>query len=680
MITTTWTVLFLLLTTAFADDPAVFKEDPAKTNISTSTIDQNLYWPLFFDPALNGVQMSLQAIDYDLTNPNTLKMGPLDLQGQAVELMLTRERGEFTEFDFGFEVKTTTANMYVLSFKWPADFIPDGQLEIIDDQSKVLWRRKVDQEQIRAWQDLVQSKKPLEKQPELTKEEKRQKLVRPRHLTFSKEHFNSVWGLWERNIFEFPIIQLKEPFRFCLNRSMEDGRLALCSKRYKIVREAGRYYLEVMSKNVRPRVLVNDKPVAAKGSAIFLDNHTPIKFAALLGSGTYYEFYSSPKPITIVDMVLNENTGLVEVTGYGNQPMGDLEKIDREKVRFLDFLNFLPTIGKSPDFWRTKYPKDEPYIYVRGNGGAPFKQSFVYDSIPKRKDRVYISKSSPTSTYNRTVKLAGQTEPKLQITSKEESAKMLPSDKFEWTFLAQNKNELNRSNLLVVDRSKTWKASHDVYRADPRELGLRLTGVVSDQFALVLLGEVAAQMWFEDVLWVGSRLLTQQRWGVAAKYFQSLVGFGGKTESDKLVDLKVATIDLKYRLSQGVWGHDPTVGLILGYQNFSISTYKASMLGVGGFWARSMPRWFDAIFNTIPWFRYPKWVDVETIVYVVPGDSKTQLDTNVSTNFHGKIQWTKSIYGEAGFGIKVFGFKDLEERKRIGVGLGYGTVGLGYNF
>ena len=677
---TIWTVLFLLLTSAFAEEPAVFKEDPAKTNISSSTIDQNIYWPLFFDPAVNGVQMSLQAIDYDLTNPNTLRMGPLDLQAQAVELSLTRERGEFTEFDFGFEVQTTTANMYVLSFRWPADFIPDGQLELIDDQSKVLWRRKIEEKDTKAWQELVQSRKPLDKQPELTKEEKKQKLVRPRQLTFSKTHLNSTWGLWERNIFEFPIVQIKEPFRFCLNKTMEDGRLALCSKRYKIVREAGRFYLDVVSKDVRPRVLVNDKPVAVKGSAIFLDNHTPIKFAALLGSGTYYEFFSSPKPITIVDMVLNEETGLVEVVGYGHQPMGDIEKMDREKVRFLDFLNFVPTIGKTPEFWRTKYPKDEPYIYVRGNGGAPFKQSFVYDSIPKKRDRVYVDKSSPTSTYARTVKIKGVTEPKRQVASKEESAKMFPQDKFEWTYLAKNGGESNRSILLVTDQNKTWKASHDVYRGYPREFGLRLTGVVSDQFALVLLGEVAGQMWFEDVLWMNSRLLTQQRWGVAAKYFQSLVGIGGKTESDKLVDLKVSTLDLKYRLSQGVWGQDPTVGLILGYQNFTLASYKASMLGVGAFWARSMPSWFDAIFNVVPWFRYPKWVDVESIAYVVPGDNKTQLDTNVSTNFHGKIQWTKSIYGEAGFGIKVFGFRDLQLRKRIGVGLAYGTVGLGYNF
>lgn len=670
----------MLLSWVHAEEPAVFKEDPPRAAGASSTIDQNIYWPLFFDPFLNGVQMSQQAIEYDITNPNTLKMGPLDLNAQSVELTLTRERGEFTEFDFGFEARTTTANMYVLSFKWPADFIPDGQIEIIDDQSQTLWRRKIDAKDVQAWQQLVQSRKPLEKQPELTKEEKRQKLVRPRHLTFSQQHFTSNWGLWERDIFEFPIVQIKEPFRFCLNKSMEDGRLALCSKRYKLVRDGGRFYLDVVSKDVRPRVLVNDKPVAAKGSAIFLDNKTPIKFAALLGSGTYYEFYSSPKPITIVDMVLNDETGLVEVMGYGHQPMGDVEKVEREKERFLSFLNFVPTIGQSPDFWRTKYPKDEPYIFIRGNGGAPFKQSFVYDAIPRKKARAYVHKDSPNTTYARTVKIQGQTESKSKVSSTQESTTSFPDNKFEWTFLAENRGDTNRSILNVTDQNKVWKASHDVYKGYPREFGLRLTGVVSDQFALVLLGEVAGQMWFEDVFWLGSRLLTQQRWGVAFKYFQSLVGIGGKTESDKLVDLKVATADLKYRLSPGVWGQDPTVGLIIGYQQFSIAQFEASMLGGGVFWARSMPKWFDVVFNTIPWLRYPKWVDVETIAYVIPGDSKTQLDTNVSTNFHGKIQWTKRLYGEAGFGVKVFGFKDLEERKRIGVGLAYGTLGLGYNF
>lgn len=679
MISITYQLVFLLLAFVHAQETAVFKTDESKT-AKTSTIDQTRYWPLFFDPIMNGIQLSQQAIDYDLSNPLVLKMGPLDLDANAVELHLTRERGEFTEFDFGFEVRKFYTNMYVLSFKWPGEFIPDGQIEIINDQSKTLWRKKVESKDIQEWQELVQSRKPLDKPPELSKEEKRQKLVRPRQLTFAKEHFNSNFGLWERNIFEFPIVQIREPFRFCVNRAMDDGRLALCSKRYRLVREGGRYFLSVVSKDVRPRVLVNDKPVATKGSAIFLDNSTPIKFAALLGNGTYYEFYSSPKSVAIVDMVLNEETGLVEVMGYGYQPMGDVEKVDRERERFLSFLNFLPTIGMGPDFWRTKYPKDEPYIYIRGNGGAPFKQSFVYDSIPSKKSRAYIDKDSPTTTYDRTVRLEGMTEPGLSVTSKQESSRSLPNNKFEWNFLAGSRGESSKSSLLVTDKNKTWKASHDIYRGYPREFGLRLTGVVSDQFAMILLGEVAGQWWFEDAFWLNSRLFSKQRWGIATKYFQSVAGFGGKDDSQKLVDIKVANADLKYRLSPGIWGQDPTVGLILSYQKATLEQFNASMLGGGAFWARSMPKWFDVIFNTIPWLRYPKWVDVESIAYVVAGDNKTVLETNFATNFHGKIQWTKAFYGEAGFGIKVFSFKDLSVRKRVGVGLAYGTVGLGYNF
>ena len=51
--------------------------------------------------------------------------------------------------------------------------------------------------------------------------------------------------------------------------------------------------------------MVNDKPVTLKGSAVFIDDKKPIKFAALMGNGTYFEFVSFPKRITVVDMVLN---------------------------------------------------------------------------------------------------------------------------------------------------------------------------------------------------------------------------------------------------------------------------------------------------------------------------------------------------------------------------------------
>jgi hypothetical protein len=56
---------------------------------------------------------------------------------------------------------------------------------------------------------------------------------------------------------------------------------------------------------------------------------------------------------------------------------------------------------------------------------------------------------------------------------------------------------------------------------------------------------------------------------------------------------------------------------------------------------------------------------------------------SLAFNFHGKVQWTPSFFGEAGFGLKNFAWDDQTVGTRgtaVRVAIAYGTVGLGYTF
>jgi hypothetical protein len=246
--------------------------------------------------------------------------------------------------------------------------------------------------------------------------------------------------------------------------------------------------------------------------------------------------------------------------------------------------------------------------------------------------------------------------------------------------MARKRGQLNASEILIKDGEHTFRAFHDVYKGFPRELSGRFTGVLSNNLEIVFLGEVAAQWWLERLLWWEHRKYSFQRWGMNARYFQSLAAIGGREDGQSLLKLQVLTGDLKYRLTPGIWARDHTLGLTANAQHVVIDKYQATMGGLGMFWARSMPRFFDDIFNIVPFMRYPKWVDVEGILYFVPLSPRNQLGVNTAVNFHGKILWTQRFFGEGGFGLKVFQFNDLDEGKAVGLAVAYGTVGLGLNF
>ena len=106
------------------------------------------------------------------------------------------------------------------------------------------------------------------------------------------------------------------------------------------------------------------------------------------------------------------------------------------------------------------------------------------------------------------------------------------------------------------------------------------------------------------------------------------------------------------------------------------------MVGGGMFWARSMPKIFDSLFNILPFMRYPKWVDMELVWYPVSLSSLQSITFTFALNFHGKVQWSKKWFGEAGFGIRNFSWDHLvqDEERAIAFAAAYGTVGLGYQF
>lgn len=643
---------------------------------------QSQFISLFFTPEANKIQTPGQVIEYDLTESTVLKIGPLHINSESVSMSLTSSPVQFEERRFGMQLNRRTAYRHIISFKWPMEYISSGYIELINDQSQVLWRKRVREADIVNWQRAFNLQGPaVAHESSVTGGAPPIASGDIREVLLGSAHHDSKFGLVGDEVMALPLWQLGQPFRFCVTQDSREGRLAACTQRYRLGRRGSRYVLQSTSRRVRPRVFVNDSPVTMKGSAIFLDDKTPIKFSALLADGTYFEFISSPKPVRVLDIVVNNEKQTMQVIGMGATPLGKVDVFDYHDRRFLEFFNFLPTIGEHREFWRTEVPLHQPYIYLQGYGGAPFKQSFLYEQLPTAQARVRVSRKYPRSTYSRVLKLSGEVEGEgVRISSQELRAQSTEGKKFNWDYLAAHKGQMNHSMLEVQEGNHTFYAVHDVYRGFAGELSARMTGVLSNDMEAVLLGELGGQYWFESLLGWQNSWLSRQRWGLSAKYFQVLGILGKQEDKPSLNKFEVVNADLKYRLTPGVWGRDASLGLMLSYQSLDLERYSAKMAGGGVFWARSMPSVFDQILNVIPIFRYPKWVNTEFILYPLSMEDHTQLGVNMAINFQGKIQWWDNFFGEAGFGLKSFEFRDQIQRRRVGLGVAYGTMGIGYNF
>jgi hypothetical protein len=618
---------------------------------SVSHADSN--HTLFYSPDKNSIQLEQQKIDYDLTKETTLRLGPYLLNETTVSISLTREVSEFSNF--------------IISFRWPTDFIQEGFLELINERGQVLWSRRLTEKNILNWQ----------KQIELFKVSKS-----------TSEHVGSQYGLANQDFLKIPVTSITEPFRYCLTDEQKNGRLAVCSKTYQFQRVGGQLQISAVKKNIYPQVRVNDKPVTNKGTAIFLENKIPIKFSAMLKSGTYFEFVSNPKDIFIVELTKDEAQQKIVITGFGDLPMEPIDESFVADSSYWSRLNFSPTTGDLRKFWRIKVPQDNPYLYLKGEGGAPFRQGFIFNNLPSLAARIVIDKDSPRSTYSSVLRLRGQADKSLVLSSKNTIVKRLEGNNFEWEFLSPKRNANNVGWLEVVEKDQKWLADYEVYRGFPGELSARLTAVLNDDAEFLFVSEYNGQYWFESIFGSQNKLLSRQRWGVAFNQYDIMSG-----STDAIKEFGATTADLKYRLTPGVWGREPTMGLVLSYMSFRYSfqdnvgraDYEVPVAGVGAFWARSMPKLLDDIFNLAPFLRYPKWVDWEVIYYPLALGQDQTAQFMLTSKIHAKIQWTPRFFGEIGFNFRNYSFKDLgqtnpNDRLGISIGAGFTSLGFGFNF
>lgn len=645
--------LILSVTVMAQNNPNVTK---TKSNPMGAVKENKEYSkPTYFEPG-EGVLFPNQVFEYDLTLDDgfSLRTGNLILNKKNVFIDVR------TVDQLHPSLSKLKKEGVSFSFVWPAGLFNQPLIELIAKNGEVIWKKKINDEEIASWNKKLKSWKD-----ETGKKEN--------DSLFQNFPFTANYVLVGDSSFKKVQNKLTQPFRICLSEKVKKASSRYCTTR-AIVKANRLIYSKLEAKT---RAIVKNEEAVGKNE-INVSPGIPFSFYADLKGGESYEFISEPSRLNLMDVVQVDDNN-IKVVGFGLKPIEKVSIMNKDETSaFTRFFGFEATIKEEREFWQTTLPLDKPYMHFPGTGGGIFRQNINTAEIPKAHSRVYLHERTPNASYKSNVKLKGLKLANAQVVSGENSVE--PStDKnpilFTWNFKAEKKGEINKSYLTVDYGGKKYNSFYEVYRAYANELSARTTGVVSAS-GQVILGEILYTRWFEALL--GENSFSFQRWGFAGKYFNSINKL--KISDTSSESLSVMTLDMKYRFTPGVWTRDESSGLMFSYQDINFGTFKAPMMGGGWFWARSMPRVFDSMMNWIPFFRYPKWVDMEVIYYFSSLSSKITLNSPLSVNFHGQILWSKSFFGEAGFGLKRYAFVDKELNQKAELNTFYGTVGLGFKF
>jgi hypothetical protein len=580
--------------------------------------------PVFFAVEEPNVKIKTPVISYDLKSD----------KGRSLKI---------ADYVFNNDSLRASIEEKNLRIQWDTTIIPSGDLSIIDSYGKELWKVAVDKSGDWKFADLKGSKAPQ----------------------------------WQSG----------SHFRFCLRSENGKGFTAMCTQNYGVEIKDDVITLDFTKSDTQPRIIALNEERKNLKADIEVAIGAPAGFLATLKSGATYEFMSEPIALDLKDFIESEQKGSVTFKGALPAPLGDVKVIPGiEYGSTTKAFGFQKSIAEPIDLWQIDVSLKNPRLNFNGKYGGVFTYGLEIKSFPKQTDRLFVHKNALLGTYNSKDQMNVKVSKDAKIEGLEPAdEKNKDSDLRVWKFQTEKKYELNKPQLLLTEgeanKSEPQKPYLEIYRGGSGEASVRLSALSTTSGGSTFIGELHLQYWFNDLFGWQNNYLSKQRWGVSAKYFSTLADVdaqkeGGGTEK---VSLSSTEVDLRYRLAQGLWERDETVGAIVAYEALSVGDQKANKIGAGLFWARSMPKTLDNWLNKFSFLNHPKYVDMEYIQFFSSTDSGTKMGGDFLLNFHGKILFTNTFFGELGFGLKKY---DFTKADLSGASLSsfYGTVGVGVDF
>lgn len=415
------------------------------------------------------------------------------------------------------------------------------------------------------------------------------------------------------------------------------------------------------------RFSVDGKPQAAKGE--FSPKKKKFEISVISPTGLSFRWSSRIEVARLHEVFLRDDQ-MIQLTVYDGEPVGQVESLTPDRGGF-----FKPTIGDLRRFYRVVLSAKIPFLTVKGPRGSAIHQGLKIKSLPVMKDRISLTAPAPTATYRSYIKLWGPYKPGWELQSKEQSVEII-DDEFKWTFAAPKKNKWNRSRLRLMNSniagSKNTKTvfDYEIYRGFSTYLSARMGLSINSQVSASVAPDLNFIHWFEDL--GSSANWSRQRWGVSAGYMKTAVS------SKATENYETGYLDLYTRFTPGVEGWTESYGLQTSYFQVKYREAEISrMAGMGVFWNRSLPSWFNYFVGFMDFFKKPKWANFSAVYYPVSLQSGSKA-SGFQVKAVARIELTQASYFEGGWAL--FGATYEYRRTRVQFAAGRAYLGYGYRW
>ena len=315
---------------------------------SLSLLSTSFASEVYFPPKENGVFLTPPTMSWDLTQGETLHIGPKKFESSGFLVKIHKKK-----------------RRYELDISVPRGDLASGEVDVIDEKGEVIVK-----------------------------------------LPWKGDH---DWTIFNESLI-FDILKSKK-FRVCLSTTPDQAEsLIKCSPLYRVFRTGAEPKVEPLQKSVRPKVLMgtDERPLLGQHTwAATGKDSRAIKFTFLFSNGVSLQFLAEPREIRWRD-IYREKEGtkdVIVIRGVGRSPLNCIECV-RPRKNFWDATSGEASIE---ELWTMHLSAQDSTIWFPGRLELPFKHKIYWKKgvvWPINGERPVIKHSG--STYQGREKLIGE--------------------------------------------------------------------------------------------------------------------------------------------------------------------------------------------------------------------------------------------------------------------------------
>ncbi len=479
---------------------------------------------------------------------------------------------------------------------------------------------------------------------------------------------------------------LNEPFQACVDQKFEASYVKGCSN--KLVYKNGKIETSFSGDNAALARLNGRK--VPKNSQISLDASMD-KLSVALRFKSGFSIFVKDK-VRILDLTkiaidpVEKRIGLISGDGSIRPTRLTL------KDKFFSFIkeeNYFKNRYATSNDWPQNIEDAEMEFSPYQTGASAQMYGLLLPNVPPP-FKFALNDDIPIATYASEVELKGTKEESEVLAAEVKNQLFIHQNQkeFLWKFPTPKKGEVNKNYLSHQAKGQNFYFSKRVFRAHHSAVSGALALSTSPTLDIVPGYNFWAEHWFEQI-WDKSSW-SYQRWGVSANIYETVQGFKPKDNFPEKISVLPVNFDLMYRFQPGVRPVQSSFGLGLRYLQFKLfrsisADIETQLLGIGGFWHTAPQKIIDDIFNIVPFFRYPKWMEISFYYYPLLIGPE-QLGLSFSWQARGRMFISKSWFLDASFNVNAVSFKKPKisgvtaGADEFAIGTAHGTIGIGCFF